>query len=101
MTGFYNATRFFHACESVKGWDECSKYVDPKASFATQCEPLVEIKTVEEYVNWMTNFCETIAPEGSYELHSSAYDETARKTVFFATYSLRYTVEGCGMHRGR
>jgi hypothetical protein len=28
MSGFENATKFFNACESVKGWDECSKYVE-------------------------------------------------------------------------
>lgn len=94
MSGFENATRFFHACESVKGWGECSQYVAPDASFSAQCEPLVEIETVEEYVNWMTGFCETIAPGGSYELHCSAYDEAARKAVFFATYTLSHTGDG-------
>jgi hypothetical protein len=28
MSGFENATKFFHACESVKRWDECSEYVE-------------------------------------------------------------------------
>jgi hypothetical protein len=94
MSGFENATKFFHACESVKGWDECSKYVELDASFSAQCEPLVEIKTVVEYVNWMTNFCETIAPESSYKLHSSAYDDATRTATFFATFTLKHTGEG-------
>lgn len=94
MSGFENATKFFHTCESVKGWDECSKYVEPDASFSAQCEPLVEIKTVEEYVNWMTNFCETIAPGSSYKLHSSAFDDSTGKAIFFATYTLRHTGDG-------
>jgi len=94
MSGFENAIKFFHTCESVKGWDKCSKYVAPDASFSAQCEPLIEIKTVEEYVNWMTNFCETIAPGSSYELHSSAYDDAAKMAVFFATFTLNHTGEG-------
>ncbi len=94
MSGIKNAIEFFHACESVKGWDRCSKYVAPDASFSAQCEPLVDIKTVEEYVNWMTGFCETIAPGGSYELHSSSFDDETRKAIFFATYTLTHTGEG-------
>ena len=94
MSGFENATKFFHACESVKGWDQCSKHVAPDASFSAQCEPLVEHKTVEEYVNWMTGFCETIAPSGSYELHSSSFDDETRTAIFFATYTLTHTGEG-------
>lgn len=89
-----NATKFFHTCESVKGWEECSQYVEPGATFTAQAEPLVDIKTVEDYVNWMTGFCENIAPGGSYELHSSAYDEDAKQAIFFATYTLTHTGEG-------
>ena len=94
MSGFENATKFFHTCESVRGWDECGKYVEPDASFSAQCEPLVEIKTVEEYVHWMTDFCEAIAPVGSYKLHSSAFDDTTRTAIFFATFTLIHTGEG-------
>ena len=94
MSGFKNATKFFHTCESVKGWDQCSEYVAPDASFSAQCEPLVEFTTVEEYVNWMTGFCETIAPGGGYERHSSSYDDATRTAMFFGTYTLTHTGEG-------
>ena len=94
MSGFENAIKFFHSCESVKGWNECSKYVEPGASFSAQCEPLIEFNTVEEYVNWMTGFCETIAPGGSYELHTSAFDDVTKTAIFFATYTLRHSGEG-------
>ncbi len=94
MSGFENASKFFHACESVKGWDDCAGYVVDNASFSAQSEPLVDMKTVEEYVNWMTVFCVTIAPGGSYELHSSAYDDATRTAVFFATYTLSHTGDG-------
>ena len=94
MSGFNNATSFFHACESVKGWDECSIYVEPGAKFSAQCEPLVDFKTIEEYVNWMTGFCENIAPGSSYKLHSSAWDDENQTALFFATYTLKHTGEG-------
>jgi hypothetical protein len=94
MTPPDNATRFFHACESVQGWDACSQFVAPGAKFKAQSEPLVDIKTIEEYVNWMTDFCNNIAPGGSYELHSSAYDDVSKTAVFFATYTLTHTGDG-------
>ena len=94
MSGFRNATKFFHACESVKGWDQCREYVAPDATFSAQSEPLVDIKTVEDYVNWMTGFCETIAPDGSYELHSLSFDDATKTAIFFATYTLTHTGEG-------
>ena len=94
MSGFENATQFFHACESVKGWDECSRHVDSGASFFAQCEPLVDIETVEDYVNWMTGICETTAPGSSYKLHSSAWDDATRTAIFFATFTLSHTGEG-------
>lgn len=94
MSAFDNATKFFHACESVQGWSECSQYVEPGATFVAQSEPLTEIKSVEEYVDWMTAFGEKIAPDCSYELHSSAYDEATRTAVFFATFTGTHTGDG-------
>jgi hypothetical protein len=57
-------------------------------------QALVDFKTVEEYINWMTGFCETTAPGGSYVLHSSCFDDAARTAIFFATYTLTHTGEG-------
>lgn len=94
MSGFETASNFFHACESVKGWGECSQYVEPGAPFSAQCEPLIDIHTVEDYVNWMTGVCETACPENSYVLHASAYDETTNTAMFFGTYTLRHTGDG-------
>ena len=94
MLEFENATEFFHTCESAKGWEACSKFVEPSAPFSAQSEPLVEFKTVKEYVNWMTAFCDNIAPGSSYVLHSSSFDEENSTAMFFATYTLRHTGEG-------
>lgn len=94
MSAFETATEFFHTCESARGWAACSKYVEPNAPFAAQCEPLVEFTTIEEYVNWMTAFCDNIAPGSSYVLHASGFDEANNAALFFATYTLRHTGEG-------
>lgn len=94
MSAFETASNFFHACESVKGWGECNQYVEPNAPFSAQCEPLVDIHTIEDYVNWMTGICETATPGSSYILHSSSFDETTNTAMFFSTYTLRHTGDG-------
>ena len=94
MTPPDSATKFFHACESAKGWDECSQYVVPGAEFSAQSEPLVDIKTVEDYTNWMAGFGTVTAPGCSYELHTSAYDEDSKNAVFFATFTGTHSGEG-------
>ena len=53
MTALDNATKFFHACENLKGWEGCKEYVADAATFTAQCEPLVDLKTVEGYCDWM------------------------------------------------
>ena len=46
MSAFENATRFFHARESLEGWDGCKDYVEPGAAFEAQCEPLTDVTSV-------------------------------------------------------
>jgi len=93
MSLFKNAEKFFHACESFKGWDVCKAYVADNAIFFGQCEPLAEIKSVKDYVDWMTGFG-IIAPDGNYELHASAFDEINNTAIFFATFTGTHTGEG-------
>jgi hypothetical protein len=89
-----NATNFFHACDSAKGWDECSQYVAEGASFHAQSEPLVDITTVEGYANWMAGFGENVVPGSSYEIHTSAYDDASKTAIFFATFTGKHTGDG-------
>lgn len=93
MTKFENAQKFFHNCESLKGWDTCEDLVAENALFNGQCEPLVELKTVKEYVEWMIGFG-NIAPGCSYEIHSSSFDEENSTALFFATFTATHTGEG-------
>jgi len=63
MNAFENAKKFFYACEDLEGWVGCKQYVVDDAPFAAQSEPLVDVKTVEAYCDWMAGFGKTIALE--------------------------------------
>lgn len=62
MNLFKNAKKFFHTCESMKGWDACKDMVAENAEFNAQCGPLAEVKTVNAYVDWLTGFGTITAP---------------------------------------
>lgn len=87
-----NATNFFHNCDSLKGWEACKDYVAENAKFNAQSEPLVEITTVKDYVDWMYGLGRTTMPGCSYEVTASAYDENNKIALFFSTFT--------GMHSG-
>ena len=53
MRGFKVAKQFFEACEAGEGWDGCQEFVADEAVFAAQSEPIVDIKTVKGYAEWM------------------------------------------------
>src|SRR5919206_986280 len=40
------AEAFFDACETGKGWEVCSAYCTPDATFSAQAEPLLDLKTL-------------------------------------------------------
>ena len=94
MSAFENATRFFEACDAAAGWDGCKQYVADGATFSVQSEPLADIKTVEAYCEWMAGFGTVTAPGSTYDLHTSAYDESTRTAVFFATFHAKHTGSG-------
>ena len=73
MSAFENATQFFHACESLKGWEGCKQYVAPDAPFSAQCEPLIDVSTVEAYTEWMAGLGSGPLSGCGYDLHSSPY----------------------------
>ncbi|MCK5728210.1 MAG: hypothetical protein KAH08_03210, partial [Methylococcales bacterium] len=94
MTAFENATNFFHACESLKGWEGCKGYVSKGALFNAQCEPLVDINTVEAYCEWVAGFGSVTTPGARYDLHTSSYDESTNTAVFFGTFTGKHTGDG-------
>ena len=47
------AKQFFTACETGKGWDGCKSFCTPDATFSAQAEPLIDVKTLQQYADWM------------------------------------------------
>jgi predicted ester cyclase len=84
------AHKFFEACEAGKGWEVCSAYCKPNASFSAQAEPLAETVTLQAYTDWMKGLL-SFMPDGRYELRSFAVDEERQNVsaygVFFATHT--------------
>src|SRR5688500_4354632 len=94
MTAFENAKKFFTACEAPEGWEGCKPYVAEEATFRAQSEPLVEIKTVQAYCDWMAGIGKITAPGATYDLHTASIDEETNTAVFFATFHARHTGQG-------
>ncbi len=69
-----SAQQFFEACETGKGWNTCSSFCHPDATFASQTTALADISTLEGYCEWMKNLLTPI-PDGHYELKFFAADE--------------------------
>jgi hypothetical protein len=94
MSAFESATKFFHACETSQGWAGCKGYVADGASFTAQCEPLVEVDSVEGYCEWMAGLGNGPLKGCSYELRSSSYDEANRTALFFGTFTATHVGDG-------
>jgi ketosteroid isomerase-like protein len=73
------AQAFFEACEAGKGWGVCRAYCSPHATFAAQAEPLADVKTLEQYTDWMQGLM-TVLTDATYEVKSFATD-AARNNV--------------------
>jgi predicted ester cyclase len=87
------AARFFEACETGQGWDGCSQYCHPDASFSAQAASLQDVDTLEGYTEWMKGLFGPM-PDGRYELRSFAVDEGRQKVSAFAVFRGTHTGEG-------
>ena len=87
------ARAFFDACETGKGWEACSAYCRPDATFAAQAEPLAEIHTVAEYAEWMKGMM-SVVPDGRYEMKSFATDTERQSVAGYAVFHGTHTGEG-------
>ena len=87
------ARAFFEACETGGGWEACSAYCTADATFAAQAEPLADVRTLEDYAEWMKGLL-VFMPDGRYELKSFAVD-TERHNVFaYAVFSGTHSADG-------
>jgi ketosteroid isomerase-like protein len=80
------AKAFFDACETGKGWEACKVYCSPDATFAAQAEPLVDVKTLEQYTDWMKGLM-TVLTNATYEVKSFATDTERNNVCAYAVFS--------------
>ena len=87
------AEQFFKACETGQGWDGCSGFCTPEATFVAQAEPLVGINSLREYTEWMKGLL-TFMPDGRYEVKSFATDEQRQNVCAYDVFSATHTGQG-------
>jgi predicted ester cyclase len=87
------ARAFFEACETGKGWEGCSDYCHPEATFSAQAEPLEGVRTVREYAEWMKGLL-GFMPDGRYDLKSFATDPERNNVCAYAVFSATHSGEG-------
>lgn len=87
------ARDFFDACEAGKGWDACKAYCKPDATFSAQAEPLSDVRTLEQYAEWMKGLM-TVMPDGRYDLKSFAADAERGNVCAYAVFAGTHTGQG-------
>jgi len=87
------AESFFADCEAGKGWEACSEYCTPNATFSAQAEPLLDVRTLEDYTNWMQGIM-TVLPGAHYEVRSFATDAERNNVAAYGVFHGTHTGEG-------
>ena len=87
------AEEFFAACETGKGWEVCSAYCTPDATFSAQAEPLMSVKTLAEYTEWMKGIM-TVLPDAGYEVKSFATDTVRNNVAAYGVFHGTHTGDG-------
>ena len=87
------AEAFFTACETRQGWEACSAYCSPGATFSTQAEPLADVKTLAAYTDWMKGLL-SVLPDGRYEVQSFATDAVRNNVAAYGVFHGTHTGEG-------
>jgi predicted ester cyclase len=87
------AKLFFDACEKGKGWSVCGTWCTPDATFAAQAEPLAEVRTLEQYTEWMKGLM-TILPDATYTVKSFATDVERNNVCAYGIFSGTHLANG-------
>ena len=87
------AERFFEACETGQGWQECQQYCHPDATFTAQAAALDGVDSVQAYTEWMKSLLIPL-PDGRAEVRSFAVDEARNKVSAYAVFRGTHTGEG-------
>ena len=87
------ARAFFDAADTGQGWEACSTYCHPNATFAAQAGALAEIRTLADYAEWMKGMM-SVVPDGRYEMKSFAADPERQNVAAYAVFHATHTGEG-------
>ena len=87
------AEAFFDACETGKGWEVCCAYCTPNATFSAQAEPLLDVKTLERYTDWMKGMM-SVLPDAHYEIKSFAIDANRHNVAAYGVFHGTHTGSG-------
>ena len=87
------AEAFFAACETGKGWEVCRAYCSPGATFSAQAEPLLGVKTLAEYTEWMKAIV-SVLPDARYDVKSFAVDEARNNVAAYGVFHGTHTGAG-------
>jgi predicted ester cyclase len=87
------ARKFFEACETGKGWDECKAYCHLDATFSAQAEPLADVNNLQQYTDWMKGLL-TFVPDARYELRSFGTDDERKSVSAYGIFYGTHTGEG-------
>jgi ketosteroid isomerase-like protein len=85
MSDLEAAKAFFEACEAGRGWEACRQHCAPGATFAAQASALAEVRTLEQYTEWMKGIL-SVLTDGTYDLHAFAEDRERGQVCAFATF---------------
>jgi predicted ester cyclase len=91
ITGIAQA--FFDACETGKGWEACNAFCKPDATFSAQAEPLLDLKTLAQYTDWMKGIV-AVLPDARYEVKSFAADTTRNNVAAYGVFHATHTGPG-------
>ena len=80
------AAEFFTACETGGGWEKCSAYCMPDATFEAQAEPLADVKTLQAYTEWMKGLL-LVLVDGHYEIKSFATDAERQNVSAYGVFT--------------
>lgn len=87
------AEAFFEACETGKGWAVCKLYCTPDATFSAQAEPLLGMKTLAEYTDWMKAML-GVLPDARYSVRSFATDSIRNNVAVYGVFYATHTGQG-------
>eukprot|EP01082_Thalassiosira_pseudonana_P007231 g7163.t1 g7163 contig23:2026011-2026505(-) len=91
---FTSAKKVIFVLDSVGNWDDIVDLIVADAPFTCQADTLAEVKTIKDWYDWMANFKATIAPDASFTVKSTTWDDEREICTHSAVYHATHTGEG-------